>query len=229
MLRRLIVLIALAVVMSIAAGMTLATPALAKGPSQARITGPGLAHAIVISGGGEPGEQSQLAALAEQTNLFAVLFGPGGIVPQPSRPHNPPAKASLGARYTVVYTVPGVEPQPGQEFGRIRQEIYPHAPGGALIFTPHGQNGFGQKLRMAGWLRGGAELTTTLSHLGVLPGSHSQTAQQARHSAGTPAAVARHADSRAQGWLVALAVAIAAAALAGTALLLRHRKTAASG
>ena len=48
MLRRLIVLTALAAGMSIATAMTLATPALAKGPSQARITGPGLASAIVV-------------------------------------------------------------------------------------------------------------------------------------------------------------------------------------
>jgi hypothetical protein len=40
MLRRLIVVTVLATGMSIAAAVALATPALAKGPSQARITGP---------------------------------------------------------------------------------------------------------------------------------------------------------------------------------------------
>ena len=51
MLRRLIAVSALAAGMSIVAAMTLATPAFAKGPSQARITGPWLARAIVVSGG----------------------------------------------------------------------------------------------------------------------------------------------------------------------------------
>ena len=94
--------------MSIAAAMTLATPALAKGPSQARITGPGLARAIVVSGNGEPGEQGRLASLAEQTGLFTVMFGAGVSGPAPARLHTAPPGASLGPRYTVVYTVPGV-------------------------------------------------------------------------------------------------------------------------
>jgi len=55
MLRKLIAVTTLAIAMSIAAAVTLATPALAKGPSQATITGPGLAHTIVVSGHGEPG------------------------------------------------------------------------------------------------------------------------------------------------------------------------------
>jgi hypothetical protein len=73
MLRRLIVVTALAAGMSIAAAVALATPALAKGPSQARITGPGLVHAIVVSGGGEPGLPGKLGSLAEQTSLFTRL------------------------------------------------------------------------------------------------------------------------------------------------------------
>jgi hypothetical protein len=226
MLRRLIVLIALAGGMSIAAGMTLATPALAKGPSQARITGPGLVHAIVISGGGEPGQQSRLASLAEQTNLFTVLFGPGGSVPPPSRLHTPPLKASLGPRYMVVYTVPGIEPQPGEESGRVRQDLYPYATGGPVIYTPSGQRGFGQDLQTAGWLRGGTQLTHTLTQLGVPSRPGTQAAQQTHRPPGTHAAAAQQAGFRTPGWLGALTAAIAAAALAGAALLLRRRKPA---
>src|SRR5207344_3402286 len=153
MLRRLIVLTALAGGMSIAAAMLLAAPALAKGPSQARITGPGLARAIVVSGEGEPGQPGRLASLAEQTSLFTVLFGMGGSGSPPARPVAAPPQASLGPRYTVVYTVPGVDPQPGAEFGRVRQDLYPDATGGPLIYTPPGQRGFGQALQAAGWLR----------------------------------------------------------------------------
>src|SRR5262250_474485 len=101
MLRRLIVVTALAAGMSIAAALTLATPALAKGPSQASITGPRLAPAIVVSGNGEPGMPSKLATLPPQTSLFTVMFGAGGSGPAPVRPRTPLPRASLGPRYTV--------------------------------------------------------------------------------------------------------------------------------
>jgi hypothetical protein len=225
MLRRLIVLTTLAAGMSIAAAMTLATPALAKGPSQARITGPGLPQAIVISGGGEPGQPGRLATLAGQTSLFTVLFGAGGSIPAPARLHTPPPKASLGPRYTIVYTVPGVTPRPGEEFGRIRQDLYPRAAGGPVIYTPAGQAGFGQPLLVTGWLRGSPQLTHTLARLGVPPRPGTQAAQQIRLS--PPAQTAAHqAGSQTPGWLIASAAALAAAALAGTMLWLRHRKLA---
>lgn len=142
MLRRLIVVTALAAGMSIAV-ITLATPALAKGPSQARITGPGLARAIVVSGAGEPGQQGMLAVLAGQTGLFTVLFGAdASVTSQPPTPLRPqPPKASLGPRYTITYTVPGEYPLPGKQFGQIRQDLYPRAAGGPVIFTPPRQPG----------------------------------------------------------------------------------------
>src|SRR5689334_17147977 len=109
MLRRLTVLIALAGGMSIAAVITLAAPALAKGPSQARITGPGLAHPMVVSGNGEAGQQGRLSRLAVQTGLFFVLFSVNTGVPGQTLPQlrTPPPQASLGRRYTIIYTVPG--------------------------------------------------------------------------------------------------------------------------
>jgi hypothetical protein len=229
MLRRLIVLTALAAGMSIAAAVTLAIPALAKGPSQARITGPGLARAIVVSGDGEPGQQGRLATLAGQTSLFTVLFGAGGSVPAPAPLRTPPPKATLGPRYTIIYTVPGLTPQPGQQFGRIRQDLYPRAAGGPVIYTPPGQPGFGQALQATGWLRGSPQLTHTLAQFGVPPRSGTQAAQQTHlpptaHPAAAHQAAAHQAGFQTPGWLIAAAAAIAAAALAGTMLRLRHRK-----
>jgi hypothetical protein len=223
MLRRLIVVTALAAGMSIAAAVTLATPALAKGPSQARITGPGLVHAIVVSGYGEPGQPGKLATLAGQTSLFTVLFGANGGMPAPARLRTPPPKASLGPRYTVIYTVPGVTPQPGQQSGRIRQNLYPHAVGGPVIYTPPGQRGFGQPLQATGWLRASPELTRTLAQLGVPPGVQ---AMQQTHLPPAAQPAAHQSGSQAHGWLIASIAAVAAAALAGTALWLRHRKPA---
>ena len=224
MLRRLIAVTALAAGMSIAVAMTLATPALAKGPSQARITGPGLVRAIVVSGNGEPGEQGRLASLAEQTGLFTVMFGAGISGPMPARLHKPPPAASLGPRYTVVYTVPGVTPRPGQEFGRVRQDLYPRAAGGPVIYTPPGQQGFGGPLTVTGWLRGRPPLTRTLAQLGVPPPPGTRAAQQTRHFVAAHPAAAQQAGAGIPGWIIAPAAVIAAAALAGTALWLRRRK-----
>jgi hypothetical protein len=250
--RRLITVTALAAGMSIAVAISLATPALAKGPTQASITGPGLARAIVVSGGGEPGQPGPLAALAGQTGLFTALFGPAASVPvQMAAPlRTPPPKASLGPRYTVIYTVPGVTPQPGEQYGRIRQDLYPGAAGGPVIYTPPGQDGFGQPLQVTGWLRASPGLIRALDQLGVPPRPGTQATPQTRPSAAHPATAhqttahqttahqttahqttAHQTGSRALAWLIAAAaaiaaVAIAAAALAGTALWRRRHKPA---
>jgi hypothetical protein len=228
MLRRLTVVTALAAGMSIAAAITLATPALAKGPSQARIIGPGLAHAIIVSGNGEPGQQGRLSTLAVQTGLFFVLFGANASVPAQTPPQlrTPPPKASLGPRYTIIYTVPGVTPQPGAQLGRIRQDLYPRAVGGPLVYTPPGQQGFGGPAAVTGWLRASPRLPRTLAQLGIPPPTGTQAAQQARLPAAAHPAAAQPTGSRTLPWLIASAAAIAAAALAGTVLLLRHRKPA---
>jgi hypothetical protein len=216
--------------MSIAAAVSLATPALAKGPSQASITGPGLARAIVVSDGGEPGQQGTLAVLAGQTGLFTAMFGPDVSLPvqTPARLRTPPPEASLGPRYTVIYTVPGVTPQPGEQAGRIRQNLYPAAAGGPVIYTPPGQAGFGQPLQVTGWLRASPGLARTLDQLGIRPRPATPPAPQPRSSSAQPAA-AQHPGSPALPWLIAAAVAIAlSAALAATALWRRHRKPAAA-
>jgi hypothetical protein len=225
--RRLIVVTALTAGMSVAAAISLATPALAKGPSQASITGPGLVRAIVVSGAGEPGQQGPLAVLAGRTGLFTVLFGAdAGVVPQtPARLRTPPPETFLGPRYTVIYTVPGVTPQPGEQFGRIRQDLYPDAADGPVIYTPPGQDGFGQPVQVTGWLRATPGLTRILTQLGLPSRPVTQPAPPARPPSAHPAA-AHQAGSRTLAWLIAAAVAIAAAVLAGTALWLRHRKPA---
>jgi len=228
MMRRLIVTTALAAGISIAAAITLATPAAAKGPSQARITGPGLVHAVVVSGEGEPGQQGRLAVLAGLTGLFTVLFGldAGVPTPIPIQLSTPPPKASLGARYIVIYTVPGVTPRPGEQFGQVRQDLYPGAVGGPVIYTPPGQDGFGQPLQVIGWLRASPQLTRTLAQLGIRPRPGPAAAPPTRLPAAAHPAPAHQAGWRTLAWLIASAVAIAVAALACTALWLRHRKPA---
>jgi hypothetical protein len=210
-----------------AAAISLAAPALAKGPSQASITGPGMVHAIVVSGDGEPGQQGTLATLAGQTGLFTVLFGADAGLPAqaPRVLRTPPPKASLGPRYTVIYTVPGVTPQPGEQNGRIRQDLYPGAAGGPVIDTPPGQAGFGQPLQVTGWLRASPQLSRTLAQLGVPLRPGTPAAPRTRTPAVPPAA-AHQTSSHTLAWLIAAAAAVAAAALAGVALRWHHRRPA---
>lgn len=209
MLRRMIVVTALTAGMSVAAAITLAAPALAKGPSQASITGPGLARPVVVSGNGET--QGRLGNLAMETGLFTAMFGTNVVVAYetPQQLRTPPRPAALGPRYTIVYTVPGVTPPPpGHQFGQIRQYLYPLAPGGAATYTPPDQNGFGgAPLQVTGWLRATSRLDRTLHQLGIRP--RAQAAPQP--GSGTPA------------WLIVLAAVLAAAALAGAALWARRR------
>src|SRR5215475_13599753 len=166
MLRRLISVGGLAIGVSLAAGVVTAGPALAKGATKAMITGPGLARPIIVADAGEPGQSGKLATLAEQSGLFTVLFGASTIGPETVVP-SPPPHAALGPRYALVYTVPGVEPQPGERYGRLRQDLYPHAIGGPLTYTPPGQHGFTQQLPVTGWLRADPALVRTLTHLGL--------------------------------------------------------------
>ena len=232
MLRRFIVLTLLAAGTAIAVTAALATPALAKGATQASITGPGLARPVTVSAQGEalPGQGDTLSSLAEQTGLFTVLFGPNiGDVYTPDKPsplRTPPAAATLGPKYTVTYTVPGITPAPGQADGQIRQYLYPRAAGGPVIYTLPGQQGFGQPLQATGWLRGTPQLTATLTRLGVPAGTSLPSAPGSAASA--PAAPAQAAapkpdDTTAPAWLIATIASAVAIAIASTALWLRRR------
>ncbi len=81
--RRFIVLTLLPAGVALAITAAVATPALAKGATQASITGPGLARPLTVSAEGEalPGLGDPLSTLAGQTGLFTVLFGSGSGLP----------------------------------------------------------------------------------------------------------------------------------------------------
>jgi len=232
--RRFIALTSLAAGAAIAVTVALATPALAKGTTQASITGPGLARPVTVSvvAGSEalPGQGDALSGLADQTGLFTVLFGPdiGDVrVPDlPSRLRTPPAAATLGPRYTVTYTVPGITPAPGQARDQIRQYLYPRAAGGPVIYTLRGQQGFGPPLQATGWLRGSPQLTATLTRLGIPAGASLPSAASSAASvpaAPAPAAAPKPDDTTAPAWLIATIASTVAIVIAGTALWLRRR------
>jgi hypothetical protein len=243
--RRFIALTSLAAGAAVAVTVALATPALAKGTTQASITGPGLARPVIVSVAAAsealPGQGDALSSLADQTGLFMVLFGANigdvAVPDQPSRLRTPPAAATLGPKYAVSYTVPGITPAPGQARDQIRQYLYPRAAGGPVIYTLPGQQGFGQLVQATGWLRGTPQLTATLTRLGIPAGASLPSAPSAAASvpsASVPsaralAAAPKPGDTTAPASLIATIASAAAIVIAGTASWLRRRPRPAAG
>jgi hypothetical protein len=147
--------LALMVTVGIAIG-SWASPAAAKGPDQATITGPGLDEPIVVTGWGEPGSGGDLAGLADGSGLFGVMFESGvGLLPE--APDGP-----LGARVEIAYRVPDGTPAGST----VRQDLYPLAQGGPLTYTEAGQAVFGSTTR-GGWYRTPASFVRVLEQLGL--------------------------------------------------------------
>jgi hypothetical protein len=113
------------------AALALPAAALAKGPSEASIKGPGLSKAITISGPEEEG--SPMMNFAEQAGFFPAAFGQE---PNPMLPGQP--KGDLGPKYRIEYKVPG----PDNEMFRISQDLYPYATPTAVTYMPAGQEIF---------------------------------------------------------------------------------------
>src|SRR5439155_10686647 len=86
---------------SVAAAFLVPATAAAKGPSEAKISGPGLSSTVTITGNGEGDTATDLGLLVAETGFFPEVYGQS---PSPLLRAKPPG---LGPRYTVVYTVPG--------------------------------------------------------------------------------------------------------------------------
>ncbi len=207
---RSLVIVACALVVLVVPGV-----AFAKGPSQARLEGPGLAGPVTVGGDGEPGSGGNLAELATLTGLFPAMFGQ---TPNPMSATRP--AGALGPRYVITYVVPS-----GTGQDEIRQDVYPYAETGPLAYTRPGQRFFGDQATLGGWFRSPAQLVTTLTSLGV-PAERSAAVaavnQPRRAGSGGPA---RETSSV---WLVVVAVA-GLLALTGAGVAMRrgrsHRAT----
>jgi hypothetical protein len=138
--------------------LVLPAAALAKGPTAATITGPGLAKPLKLGGrtGWRPG--SAMEALVRYGGFFQVAWGG-----QPNRTLWKSPTRHLGRRYRVVYLVPG----PSGRDDRIRQDLYPFAQGGPVTYTPAGQRFFGTKRTLGGWFRAQRQLTRALVAAGL--------------------------------------------------------------
>jgi hypothetical protein len=136
------------------AALALPAAALAKGPSEGTISGPGFTKTVKViydGGGGSPGDN-----LSQASGFFPAVFQQS---PDPMLRHKP--AGDLGPRYTVVWTVPGGD---AATF-HIRQQLYPYAKGGAVSYTKPGQPIFGMGA-VGGWYRD-TGLKRTLVALGL--------------------------------------------------------------
>ena len=107
-----------------AAALALPATALAKGPSEATITGPGLGKAIKISG--QEVDGSPIMNLADAAGFFPAAFGQ---TPDPMS--SAPPKSNLGPKYSIDYAVPGgnleLQDPPGSLSVREARRLDVHA------------------------------------------------------------------------------------------------------
>lgn len=153
--------------------LVLPATALAKGPTAAMITGPGLETPLKLGGGNGFSEGSPMAVLTTYGGFFEAAWGgrPNRVLPKS------PTK-SLGPKYRVVYVVPG----PAGKSDRIRQDLYPYAKGGSLTYISPGQPFFDTRRTTGGWFRTGPRLTPALVAAG-LPAQVAPTAPAAADDA----------------------------------------------
>jgi hypothetical protein len=138
------------------AALALPAAALGKGPSGASIDGPG-GDGINFTGDGESGGTA-LGDLTQQAGFFAATFGQEPDPMLASRP-----EGNLGPKYTITYTVPG----PNNELDKLRQDVYPYAPGGPVTYMEPGQGFFGTERTRGGWYQGTDALKQTLVSAGL--------------------------------------------------------------
>jgi hypothetical protein len=142
------------------AALCVASAALAKGASQATISGPGLGKSIVLKSdsGGDPSSGSKLGMLAESAGFFPAVFGQ-----QPNPMTSKPPKGKLGPRYKIDYVMPG----PNNTTSTIRQDLYPYATPYPLSYTKPDQRYWGNQRTHGGWFGAPVQLRSSLVSLGL--------------------------------------------------------------
>jgi hypothetical protein len=124
------------------AAAVIPTAALAKGASEATITGPGLGDPIQLGGAGEPGASGQLANIAMSSGFFPAVFAQ---TPDPMLDERP--AGSLGPRYTIAYVMPG----PDNQRSELVQDVYPYAEPDPVTYTQPGQRYWTTERTRGGW------------------------------------------------------------------------------
>jgi hypothetical protein len=128
-------------VVSIVALALAAPGALAKGASEATITGPGLDEPIVMAGEGFAGGED-LMQLAESAGFFPAVFAQ---TPDPMLDTRP--SAALGPKYTIAYVMPG----PNNQEDTLVQELYPYATPSPVSYVEPEQTFWTTEETRGGW------------------------------------------------------------------------------
>lgn len=139
------------------AALALPAAALAKGPSEAVVNGPGDGGGINFGGGSGPPDSGPLGAFAEQAGLYPAVFSQQ---PDPMLKARP--KGDLGPRYTITWTVPG----PNNETWKLRQHVYPYATPAPVTYMAAGQPVYSEKT-VGGWYQATTALKETLVDAGL--------------------------------------------------------------
>jgi hypothetical protein len=132
---------ALVLLVSIFGVCVLAPSALAKGASEASISGPGLGAPIKLAGEGQAGGE-QLMQIAEAAGFFPAVFSQ---TPDPMLDQRP--EGTLGPKYTVEYTMPG----PNNELDTLIQDIYPYASPSPVSYVEPDQPFWTTEHTRGGW------------------------------------------------------------------------------
>jgi hypothetical protein len=138
------------------AALVASAPAVAKGPSTASLTGPGLDHAIPVKGEGEAGPGTPLGSLVELGGFFPQMFV---RAPDPTTRTRP--SGDLGPRYRVAYRVPGPN-----GISTVVQDVYPYAKTPVTYMSP-GQRFWGINHAYGGWFVAGPGLKAALVAAGL--------------------------------------------------------------
>jgi len=133
------------------------SPAAAKGPSTASLTGPGLDHALPVKGEGEAGPGTPLGSLVQLGGFFPQVFLEA---PDPTTRTRP--TGNLGPRYRIEYRVPG----PNGDGNKLVQDVYPYAKTPVTYMSPN-QRFWSVDRTHGGWFVAGPGLKAALIAAGL--------------------------------------------------------------
>jgi hypothetical protein len=148
----------IALAVAVLCALALPAAALAKGPTEASIRGPGLATPLRLTWPADGRSDSPMEALVNGAGIMQVVFGT-----QPRRILRRPPTARLGRRYVVRYLFP----RPSGPGDIVRQDLYPFAKGGPVTYTPPGQRIYGTRRALGGWFRASVRLRRALVAAGL--------------------------------------------------------------
>jgi hypothetical protein len=196
-------------VVAFAAAMVLlavGAPATAKGPESATITGPGIGTQELASSTIYP----SLDTLTRVTRFW------DSVANTVATDTEPPA-GELGPRFEVRYHVPDLHNPSSGRAWEIRQDLYPFAAAGPVVYTPRGQTMYDLELP-PGWLAVDSGMERLVTQLGGTRTPVETRVEPAAHAETTEAGDGSASADDGSGWIavtLGAAVALLLAAVIG--------------